>query len=65
MRQGTYSCAIGDLLMLDCEFTDAFLQIDSSAIWDLLKRRGLKRIMASARRRNVEGSLSLRRALGN
>ena len=64
-RKGTYSCAIGDLLMFDCEFTDAFLRIDSSAIWDLLKRRGLKRIMASARRRNAEGSLSLQRALGN
>ena len=47
------------------DFADAFLRIDSSAIWDLLKRRGLKRNMASARRRNAEGSLSLQRALGN
>jgi len=64
-RKGTYSCTTVDLLMRDCGFADAFVRIDSSAIWDLLKRRGLKRIMASARRRNAEGSLSLRRALGN
>ena len=64
-RKGTYSCTTVDLLMHDCGFTDAFVRIDSSAIWDLLKRRGLKRIIASARRRNAEGSLSLQRALGN
>lgn len=64
-RKGTYSCTTVDLLMRDCGFADAFVRIDSSAIWDLLKRRGLKRIIASARRRNAEGSLSLQRALGN
>jgi hypothetical protein len=41
------------------------LQFNSTAPWDLLKRRGLNVVMASARYRYSERSLSQRRALGN
>ena len=64
MRQGTYSCAIGDLLVRFWGFTDAQLRMYSSGKWDLLMRRGLKNVQARARLNSNEGSAKRKRALG-